>query len=111
MRQPIITSYFYLQSATTRDKTIDFTHKSISWQNIILRVYFIIIASVAKTEQDVLRTRQRFIHYILNELKQGISIRSLIMTVGKIGIIQSMYENANTRIGRIVVYLNVVSTG
>ncbi|MGB6526556.1 MAG: hypothetical protein WBF33_00465, partial [Candidatus Nitrosopolaris sp.] len=30
------------------------------------------------------KTRQRFIHYIWNKLKQGISIRSLIMTVSKI---------------------------
>jgi hypothetical protein len=30
------------------------------------------------------KTRQGFIHCIWNKLKQGISIRSLIMTVGKI---------------------------
>ncbi|MGC2681179.1 MAG: transposase, partial [Candidatus Nitrosopolaris sp.] len=30
------------------------------------------------------KTRQGFIHYIWNKLKQGISIRSLIMTVSKI---------------------------
>jgi hypothetical protein len=30
------------------------------------------------------KTRQRFIHYIWDKLKQGTSIRSLIMTVGKI---------------------------
>jgi Transposase DDE domain len=30
------------------------------------------------------KTRQRFIHYIYDKLKQGRSIRSLIMTVGKI---------------------------
>jgi hypothetical protein len=30
------------------------------------------------------KTRQGFIHYICDKLKQGISIRSLIMTVGKI---------------------------
>jgi hypothetical protein len=30
------------------------------------------------------KTRQGFIHYIWDKLKQGISIRSLIMTVGKI---------------------------
>ena len=30
------------------------------------------------------KTRQGFIHYISDKLKQGTSIRSLIMTVGKI---------------------------
>jgi hypothetical protein len=30
------------------------------------------------------KTRQGFIHYIWNKLKQGISIRSVIMTVSKI---------------------------
>lgn len=30
------------------------------------------------------KTRQRFIHYIGKKLKQGTSIRSLIMTIGRI---------------------------
>ena len=42
------------------------------------------------------KTRQGFIHYIWNKLKQGISIRSLIMTVSKIDTVT--HENANTRI-------------
>ena len=46
------------------------------------------------------KTRQGFIHYIWDKLKQGISIRSLIMTVSKIA-----YENANTRLTNAIIYM------